>query len=63
MEKHMEKEPSYFQMDLTISVPLSTTTLREREASTIQANWITRENSKEVVSMERAHNQDKNTDS
>ena len=59
----MEKEPSYLQTDLTIAVPLSTTTLREREASTIRANCITRENSKEVVSMERAHNQDKSTDS
>lgn len=49
-------------MDLTTAGPSWITMLREKEESIILASCTTRENSKEIVFMERAHSQAKITD-
>ena len=50
-------------MDLTTAGHSVTTMLREKEESIILASSTTRENSKEIAFMERAHSQAKTTDS
>ncbi len=50
-------------MDLTTAGHSVTTMLREKEESIILASSTTRENSKEIALIERAHSQAKTTDS